>query len=106
MLASIVFISKDNIFHKMQRFGKNAGRFRRWILSGIVFAICFCLMTVPAFAASARNEPLYASPGRNIPIWKLCVVLIELIILGIVWKFIISDLCVIRWFEKKKKSRL
>lgn len=106
MLASIVFISKDNKFCKKQRFERTAGRFRKWILTGFIIAIGFTLMAVPAFAASAGNEPLYSSPGRNIPLWKLCVVLIELIILGIVWKFILSDLSVIRWFEKKKKSRL
>lgn len=41
-----------------------------------------------------------------ISIWKLCIIIIELIILGILIYAIISDLKVIRWFEEKKKSRL
>ncbi len=106
MLASIVFISSNNKFRKEQRFERIAGRFRKRILTGLVFAIGFTQMAVPAFAASVGDEALNTSPGTGIPIWKLGVVLIELIILGIIWKFIVSDLSVIRWFEKKKKSRL
>lgn len=45
-------------------------------------------------------------PGTNIPIWNLVVAIIELIILGILIHFIISDLKVIRWFEKKKKEKI
>lgn len=93
MLASIVFISKNN-------------KFRKRIITGIAFAIGFTLITVPAFASSTGNENLYTSPGTGIPIWKIGIILIELIILGIIWKLILSDLSVIRWFEKKKKSRL
>ena len=45
-------------------------------------------------------------PGTCTPIWKLVLAIAELIILGILLHFIISDLRVIRWFENKKKSRL
>ena len=45
-------------------------------------------------------------PGTCAPVWKLVLAIVELIILGILFHFIISDLRVIRWFENKKKSRL
>ena len=45
-------------------------------------------------------------PGTCTPIWKLVLAIVELIILGILLHFIVSDLRVIRWFENKKKSRL
>ena len=48
----------------------------------------------------------YTIPGTGIPVWKLGVVVIELIILGILVVLIISDLKVIRWFKDKKKSCL
>ena len=52
------------------------------------------------------NFLTYSIPGTGIPVWKLGVGSIELIILGILVYLIISDLKVIKWFEKKKKSRL
>ena len=44
--------------------------------------------------------------GTGAPVWKLVLAIVELIILGILFHFIISDLRVIRWFENKKKRRL
>lgn len=52
------------------------------------------------------NVLTYSIPRTGIPLWKLGVGGTELIILGILLHLIISDLKVIRWFEKKKKSRL
>lgn len=52
------------------------------------------------------NLLTYSIPGTGIPVWKLGIGVIELIILSILVYLIISDLKVIRWFEKKKKSRL
>ena len=52
------------------------------------------------------NLLTYSIPGTDIPVWKLGISGIELIILGILVYLIISDLKVIKWFEKKKKSRL
>lgn len=73
--------------------------FRKWSLQVVLFAVCFFLTSLPVFAVTI-------SPETGLPVWKLCIILIELIILGILISFIISDLRVIRWFESKKKSRL
>ena len=44
------------------------------------------------------------SSGINTPIWKLGIGLTELIILGFLSALIVSDLKVIIWYNKKKKS--
>ena len=106
MLTSIVFIFKHNKCRKKYSFGEAAGKFCKRCLAGLALTFYFLLVAVPAFAASTGGEHPYISPAQGIPIWKLGIMLIELIILGIIWKFIMSDLRVIRWFEKKKKSRL
>jgi hypothetical protein len=49
------------------------------------------------------------SPAIGISIWKkgigLGVGLMELVVLGIISSLVVSDMRVIIWFEKKKKSR-
>ena len=80
--------------------------FRKMGLPGLVFALCFPFVSLPAFAESTGNKYLYYSPGTCASICRLSIILIELIVLGINCQFIMSDMRVIRWFEKKKKRRL
>ena len=80
--------------------------FRKMGLPGLVFALCFPFVSLPAFAESTGNKYLYYSPGICPSICRLSIILIELIVLGINCQFIMSDMRVIRWFEKKKKRRL
>ena len=54
---------------------------------------------------SIMNPDNNTSSGIGTPVWKLCVGLMELIALGVLSQFVISDLRVIRWFEQKKKRR-
>ena len=46
----------------------------------------------------------YGSQGIVSQMWELSIGLIELIVLGILSSVIISDMRVIRWYEKKRKS--
>jgi hypothetical protein len=62
-------------------------------------------------AANAIIIPdTYTLPGTGISMWKrgvgLAVGFMELIVLGIISSFVVSDMRVIRWFENKKKNRL
>ena len=75
-------------------------------LPGIGFALWSTLFTFPAFAASAGNEQSYYSAGTCIPIFRLSIMLIEVIVLGINSQLIMSDMRLIRWYEKKKKRRV
>ena len=75
-------------------------------MPGLVFTLCFPFVSLPVFAVSTGNNFLYYSPGTCASIFRLSIILIELIVLGINCQFIMSDMRVIRWFEKKKKRRL
>ena len=58
-----------------------------------------------AAANKIVNSNRYASSRTGTPVWKLGVGLMEVIVLGVLSQFVVSDMRVIRWFEQKKKRR-
>lgn len=80
--------------------------FWKWGPQGIGIALCFTFLSLPAFATCTGKDYLCYSPGTGTPIFRMSIMLIELIVLGINSQFIMSDMRVIRWFEEKKKRRL
>ena len=52
------------------------------------------------------NPDRYPSSAAVTPVWKLCVGAMEVVVLGVLSQFIVSDMRVIMWFEQKKKRRL
>lgn len=106
MFALIEFFSNNVKFLKKALCGKSGIKFEKLCLPGLVYSLVFTLVSLPASAASTGNKCLYSSLGTGSPIFRLSIMLLELIILGINSQFIISDMRVIRWFENKKKSRV
>ena len=106
MLSLIGLFSNNIKFCKKIICKRIVYEFRKWGLSGMGFALCFTLVTLPVFAASTGKEYLYYSPGTGTQICRLSIMLIELIVLCINSQFIMSDMRVIRWFEEKKKRRV
>ena len=106
MLSLIGLLLKNVKFCKEKICSRIIFEFRKMGLPGLVFALCFPFVSLPAFAESTGNKYLYYSPGTCASICRLSIILIELIVLGINCQFIMSDMRVIRWFEQKKKRRL
>ena len=104
MLSLIGYISNNVKFCKNIICRRIVLEFRERGLPGIGFALCSTLLTLPVFAASTGNEPSYYSAGICIPICRLSIMLIELIVLGINSQFIMSDMRLLRWYEKKKRK--
>lgn len=105
MLSLIRFLSSSIKFCKKTIYSRIVLGFRERGLLGIGFALCSTLVTLPVFAASAGNEQSYYSAGTNIPIFRLSIMLIEVIVLGINSQLIMSDMRLIRWYEKKKRKK-
>ena len=106
MLSLIGLFSNNVKFCKKIISNRIGYEFRKMGLSGLVFALCFPFVSLPAYAESTGNKYLYYSPGTCASICRLSIILVELIVLGINCQFIMSDMRVIRWFENKKKRRL
>ena len=105
MLSLIGLLSNSVTFYKKIICSKIVLELRKRGLPGIGFALCSTLVTLPAFAASAGNEQSYYSAGTSIPIFRLSIMLIEVIVLGINSQLIMSDMKLIRWYEKKKRKK-
>ncbi len=52
---------------------------------------------------NVADDPVPSELQDNTPIWKLGIILTELIILGFLSALIVSDLKVINWHNKKRK---
>lgn len=96
--------NKDELKNN-KKYNRITFQMRRWSLQGLFTTLCFCLVSLPVFASSINNDPNISSTA-GMPIWKIAVIVVELIILVILTLIIISDMKVIRWFEKKKRTRL
>ena len=106
MLSLIGLFTNNVKFWKKIISNRIVYEFRKWGFPGMSFALCFTLVSLPAFAASTGKEYLYYSSETGTPICRMSIMLIELIVLGVNSQFIMSDMRVIRWFEEKKKRRL
>ena len=105
MFSLIGLLSNNIKFCKKKICSRIVLEFCKRGLSEIGYALCSALVTLPAFAASSGNEHSYYSAGTCIPICRLSIMQIEVIVLGINSKFILSDMRLIRWYEKKKRKK-
>lgn len=132
MFKAIIFILNNKIIYNVKTCKIINFLFWKWSLAGLVFALCFTLAAVPVFAAPAGDDHLTVtddggsdcsaaqnSTGKldvtnntdntgsfTITIIILCIVFVEIIVLGIILFLIVSDLRVIRWYERKKRRQV
>lgn len=100
-----LFFGMDK-FSEKNRYSSLDFSFPKGSLPGLISAILFTLVSSPAFAASTGDLYLNTSSGTTALFSKIGILLIEILIFGINSGFIMSDMRVIMWFEKKKRVRV